>query len=115
MFPFEKLDVYNKSFALQRKVMVYLSDNKSLPVYIRNQYGRANLSIMLNLAEGSGRSTNKDRKNFFIIARGSVFECVAIIDLLLAQNEVDLEFHNELKSSYEEISRMIFAMIKNLS
>ena len=115
MFPFEKLEVYNKAFAMQRKVMVYLSDNKSLPVYIRNQYGRANLSIMLNLAEGSGRSTNKDRKNFFIIARGSVFECVAIIDLLLAQNEVSLQFHEELKSSYEEISRMIFAMIKNLS
>jgi four helix bundle protein len=86
-----------------------------LPVYIRNQCGRASLSIMLNLAEGSGRSTNKDRKNFFIIARGSVFECVAIIDLLLAQNEVSLEFHDELKSSFEEISRMLFALIKNLS
>ncbi len=95
MFPFEKLEVYNKAFAMQRKVMVYLSDNKSLPVHIRNQYGRANLSIMLNLAEGSGRSTNKDRKNFFIIARGSVFECVAIIDLLLAQNEVSLELHTD--------------------
>lgn len=33
MFPFEKLVVYNKAFAMQRKVMVYLSDNKSLPVY----------------------------------------------------------------------------------
>ncbi len=95
MFPFEKLEVYNKAFAMQRKVMVYLSDNKSLPGYIRNQYGRANLSIMLNLAEGSGRTTNKDRKNFFIIARGSVFECVAIIDLLLAQNEVSLELHTD--------------------
>jgi four helix bundle protein len=115
MFPFEKLEVYNKAFALQRKVMVYLSDNKNLPVYIRNQYGRASLSIMLNLAEGSGRSTNKDRRNFFIIARGSVFECVAIIDLLLAQNEVSLDLHTELKSYYEEISKMLFALIKNLS
>ena len=85
-----------------------------MPVYIRNQCGRASLSIMLNLAEGSGRSTNKDRKNFFIIARGSVFECVAIIDLLLAQNEVSSDLHTEFKSSYEEISKMLFALIKNL-
>jgi four helix bundle protein len=62
---------------------------------------------MLNLAEGSGRSTNKDHRNFFIIARGSVFECVAIIDLLLAQNEVSSDLHTEFKSSYEEISKML--------
>lgn len=115
MFPFEKLDVYTKAFASQQKVMIYLNNNKSLPIYMRNQYGRASLSIMLNIAEGSGRSTNKDRKNFLINARGSVFECVAIIDLLLAQTEVTEEFHTELKSSYEEISRMLFAMIRNLS
>lgn len=115
MFPFEKLVVYTKAFASQRKVMVYLNNKKYLPVYIRNQYGRASLSIMLSIAEGSGRSTNKDRKNFLINARSSVFECVAIIDLLLAQNEVNQEFHTELKSSYEEMSRMLFAMIRNLS
>ena len=114
MFPFEKLEVYNKAFAMQSKVMVYLGNNRGLPVYIRNQYGRASLSIMLNLAEGSGRSTNKDHRNFFIIARGSVFECVAIIDLLLAQNEVSSDLHTEFKSSYEEISKMLFALIKNL-
>ncbi|OYU94861.1 MAG: four helix bundle protein [Bacteroidetes bacterium B1(2017)] len=114
MFPFEKLVVYNKAFLLQGRVMDFLKNNKSLPVYLRNQYGRASLSIMLNLAEGSGRSTNKDRKFFFVVARGSVFECAAILDLLLAQKEVNPIFHNEIKTSYEEISRMLFAMIKNL-
>ncbi len=115
MFPFEKLDVYNKSFSAHQKAHNYLNLNKNLPSYLRNQYGRASLSIMLNIAEGSGRSTEKDRRGFLINARGSVFECVAIIDLLLAQKEVSEEFQTELKSSYEEISRMLFTMIKNLS
>jgi four helix bundle protein len=38
---------------------------------------------MLNIAEGTSRFSNKDRKNFFVIVRGSAFECVAILEYLL--------------------------------
>jgi len=114
MFPFEKLEVYKKAFASHQQVYALLISNVKIPGYIKNQYGRASLSIMLNIAEGSGRSTNKDRKSFMINARGSVFECVAIIDFLFAQNEVQESFHGEIKSGYEEISKMLYAMIKNL-
>ena len=115
MFPFEKLDVYNKAFASNQKVYNFLTSNSKIPGYLKNQYGRASLSIMLNIAEGSGRETKKDRKNFFVNARGSVFECVAIVDFLFAQKEIDVFFHDEIKGNYEEISRMLYAMIKNLS
>lgn len=37
---------------------------------------------MLNIAEGSGRFTDKNKRNFYVIARGSAFECVAVFDFL---------------------------------
>ncbi len=40
------------------------------------------MSIMLNIAEGSGRFSNKDKRNFYVIARSSVFECVALLEVL---------------------------------
>jgi len=36
----------------------------------------------LNIAEGSGKFSKADRKNYFVTSRGSVFECVAILDIL---------------------------------
>jgi four helix bundle protein len=114
MFPFENLEVYKKAFAAHQKAHTFLISNAKIPGYLKNQYGRASLSIMLNIAEGSGRNSNKDRRSFFITARGSVFECVAIIDFLLAQKEISDSFHLDIKSGYEEISKMLYAMIKNL-
>ncbi|MBK6331410.1 MAG: four helix bundle protein [Bacteroidetes bacterium] len=38
--------------------------------------------MVLNIAEGSGKASLNDRKNYFTIARGSVFECVAVNDIL---------------------------------
>ena len=79
-----------------------------------DQLNRASLSIILNIAEGSGKFSNADRKKFFIIARASIFECVAILDILHDENKIDTSlFKNQLVIS-EQISRILFTMIQNL-
>jgi four helix bundle protein len=92
----------------------YLKGNKDIPIYIKSQLGRACLSIMLNIAEGSAKFTNKDRKNFFAIARGSAFECSSLVNFLHSEGEVDTDFSNDLYSAFDEISRILYTMIKNL-
>jgi len=49
-----------------------------------------------------------------VIARGSVFECIAIFDILLDKNEItDLEYKNNY-IQLEEISKMLFSYIQKL-
>ena len=48
---------------------------------LRDQFARASASIVLNLAEGSGRSSKADQKRFYDIAFGSLRECQAVLDL----------------------------------
>ncbi len=48
---------------------------------MRDQLGRAALSIALNLAEGSGKRSPADQARFYEIAFGSVRECQAVFDL----------------------------------
>jgi len=47
--------------------------------FLADQPNRAAGSIATNLAEGNGRFTRADRKTFFIIARSSAQECVALL------------------------------------
>jgi four helix bundle protein len=49
---------------------------------LRDQLHRASLSIVLNLAEGSGKITAPDQRRFYSIAFGSLRETQALVDLL---------------------------------
>jgi four helix bundle protein len=55
MFTFENLDVYKKAFAQNQKIYRLLKTDIAIPRYVKDQLGRASLSIQLNIAEGSGR------------------------------------------------------------
>jgi hypothetical protein len=77
-FMFEKLEVYQKAVTLAAEMA---SLTESFPrgyYFLTDQLNRAALSIATNLAEGNGRFTKPDRKNFFTIARGSVQECAPV-------------------------------------
>ncbi len=82
MFDFEKLEVYSKAKLFNRDVSFFL-EHTNISKNKNDQLERAAFSIMLNIAEGSGRFTKPDKKNFYIIARGSAFECVAIFRFLI--------------------------------
>ena len=79
MFDFEKLEVYSKAKQFNSLVSSFL-ENAKVSKNKKYQFERVAFSIMLNIAEGTGRFTKPDKKNFYIIARGSAFECVAIFD-----------------------------------
>jgi four helix bundle protein len=114
LFDFQKLEVYRKSrdFHLKCKsIMKSISTER----YVNDQLGRASYSVVLNIAEGSAKLTKPDRRNFFTISRASVFECVAILDILRTEEKLnEREYSFSLKMA-DEISRILFAMIKNLS
>jgi hypothetical protein len=79
-FAFEKLLVYQKAVSFADEIA---SLTESFPrgyFFLADQLSRAALSIAANIAEGNGRFTKADRRNFFGIARGSVQECVPLLE-----------------------------------
>jgi four helix bundle protein len=82
---------------------------------LADQVNGAALSIAANIAEGNGRFTKADRRNFFGIARGSVQECVPLLELAARQASLQSAQHNRLKAQLEEIARMLSGLIKRQS
>ena len=114
MFDFEKLEVYKKAKYFNSEIRKFIIETKLDP-NTKDQLRRASFSIVLNLAEGSGRFTKPDRRNFYIISRSSIFECVAIVDVLKDEGILDKNRFQDFYNQAEEVSKMIFGMIKNLS
>ena len=92
MFDFEKLEVYRKAKQLNIEISGFLESETQISRNKKDQLERAAFSIMLNIAELTGRFTKPDKKNFYIIARRSAFECVAIFDYLSDQKVIDQIF-----------------------
>ena len=114
MFEFQNLEVYKKAKAFHVVCRNLIAKNK-LDNYVKDQLGRASFSIALNVAEGSAKFSKPDRRNYFTTARGSIFECVAVLDILKDQQLLsNSEFEILLKDA-DELSRILYAMIRNLS
>ena len=113
MFDFEKLAVYKKAKSFNSEIRDLIKSNR-FDTTTTDQLKRAAFSVVLNIAEGSGRFSKADRCNFFIISRSSLFECVAILDVIKDEDLTNMEEYNDLYSQAEELSRVLCAMIKNL-
>jgi four helix bundle protein len=113
-FAFEKLIVYQKAIDFADKVVAKTEQFPRGYGFLADQLNRAALSISANIAEGNGRFTKADRKNFFGIARGSVQECVPLLELARRRGLINEMIHTELCSNLEEIAKMLSGLINGL-
>ncbi len=115
MFDFEKLEVYQKVKQLNVETHQLLKRvGKELDLQYLDQWKRASLSILLNIAEGSGRQSQNDKNHFYTIARGSLNECVALLDLAFALEVLKKEDFDRLYEEYESASKMLFPLYRSV-
>lgn len=113
MFDFHKLTVYQKTKNLNKEILSLTAKLSQPHKSIKDQLTRASTSILLNIAEGSGRFTKRDKKNFYVIAKGSVYECVALLDILQDLNYLSEFEYKNFYGQFEEITKMLFGLIKS--
>jgi len=74
---------------------------------IGSQTIRASLSVVLNIAEGSGKSSEKEFIRFLDISFGSLYETRAILDSLFILEQISQQRLSELVLKLESIGRQI--------
>lgn len=114
MHNFKELRVWQNARRFVKEVYVTTKDFPADEKYgLISQMRRSVVSIPSNIAEGSGRGTDKDFSRFLNIALGSAYELQTLIFLSLDLELIIEEKVNELNSSLEEIQKMIYDLIKS--
>ena len=106
-FDHEKLDVYQEAIAFCGWVGEFLAAI-SAKAAAKDQLDRASTSIPLNIAEGNGKFSSKDRARFFEVARGSALECAACLDVLLVRK---LAREEEVATAKERLARIVQMLV----
>jgi four helix bundle protein len=115
MFDFEKLDLYQELKKMNLMVYKKIPTISGIDPYIIEQWKHASLSSLLNLAEGTGRMTPTDKQHFYTLSRGSIFECVALVELTKELGFLTKEEYEEFYLGYEKVSKMLLGMYRSQS
>ena len=113
-FDHEKLEVYREAVAFVAWLSAILEGAVRVGE-VKDQLDRASTSIPLNIAEGNGKYSLKDRCRFFDIAHGSALECAAGLDVLVAKEKLTTEQIRPGKERLQRIVRMLMGLIKRNS
>src|SRR5689334_20288186 len=113
-FDHEKLEVYRESMAFIAWLSTIL-DGAARLGDVKDQLDRASTSVSLNIAEGNGKYSPKDRCRFFDTAHGSALECAAGLDILVAKGKLTRDQICLGKQHLQRIVRMLMGLIKRNS
>jgi len=115
MSHYKKLLIWQKSISL---VTIIYRSTKKFPKEeifgITSQIRRSSVSIPSNIAEGSGRESNKDFVRFLYISLGSLFEMQTQLEIAKNIEYLTEEEFNNLYEDSREIERMLVSLIKKL-
>ncbi|RYJ40721.1 MULTISPECIES: four helix bundle protein [Flavobacterium] len=115
MSHFRKILVWQKSISLVTKVYkATRTFPKEETFGLTSQIRRSSISIPSNIAEGSGRESNKDFLRFLYISLGSLFEMQTQLEIAKNIIYISEEEFNLLYEDSREIERMLASLIKKI-
>ncbi len=112
---FEDIIAWQKARVLVNCVYRITKEGKfSKDFSLRDQVRRAAMSVMLNIAEGFARRTDKEFAHFLFIAHGSLAEVQSGLYIALDQGYLTQQGFDELYVQSNEVSKVISGFIKAL-
>lgn len=110
---FRKLVVWQQAHTLALMIYRAVSNFPDHEKFgITSQLRRASSSVSANIAEGSGRSTAKDKVHFYVIARGSLVECDNFLELAHDLQYINDESYKELLQHLNKVGFLLSRLIK---
>lgn len=112
---FRKLTVWQRSIAFVTDIYQLTSKfPKEEKFGLIDQIRRAAVSIALNIAEGSGASSDAEFIRFLRMAQRSAYEVLAALEIAINLKMASLNSLQDAISEVDQLSAMISGLIKKL-
>ncbi|MDX9851527.1 MAG: four helix bundle protein [Anaerolineaceae bacterium] len=113
---YKDLIVWQKSIKFASDVIDQAENLTSTRKHYRlvEQLEAAATSVPMNIAEGKGRYSTKEYKHFLMIARGSLYETMTLLEIFELKNWIKAEDFQNLQNQSLEIARMLTILHRNL-
>jgi four helix bundle protein len=111
-FDFKELDVYQAALAHYEWCLDVASRISPDRKVITWQMLKASLSVLLNLGEAGGRRGAAESAQYLRVARGSAFECAAMLDGLAAMEVITDDEYNVQEQLLARVGAMLSTMIR---
>ena len=115
MHKFTELKVYQKSLLFTKIVRDTIKNFPKDELFgLSSQFKRAADSIVLNITEGAGDSSQKEFGKFLGYSIRSGFECIGCIEIARENNFVTNIQYENLSNTVNEIIAMLYSLRKIL-
>ena len=116
MHNYKQLDVWNRGIELAASIYELTNDfPKEEKFGIISQMRRSAVSISSNIAEGAGRNSDNEFRQFLNISFGSCSELETQLIICIKLGYISDKESEKLLGELTEIQKMIFTLIKKFS
>ena len=115
-FAFKDLKVWQKGLYFANDVIDLTENLNTTRKHFRliEQIEASSASVAQNIAEGKGRFSKKEFRQYLYIARGSLYETVTLLNLFRLRNWISKDQLDELESQAFEIAKMLKGLINSI-
>ena len=116
-FGFEDLEVWSRAIEFAVLVIDTIECLETDRKHYRliEQLEAASTSVAMNIAEGKGRYSKKEFRQFLYIARGSLYETITLLEIFRRRDWITSEQYSNLEDQAKVIVKMIVGLAKFLN
>ncbi|MCB0497175.1 MAG: four helix bundle protein [Cyclobacteriaceae bacterium] len=115
MHNYKELKVWNKAVELSTVVYSLCAEFPKEERYgLKSQMQRSAVSIASNIAEGAGRNSDKEFRQFLAYAYGSCYELETQVIISRNVGLIENEISKSIQNQIIEITKMLYVLSKSL-
>ena len=113
---YEKLQTWQKAvdFAVAVMDIVETIDTGRKHYRLLEQIEACSTSVSMNIAEGKGRWSQKEYKQFLYYSRGSLYETLTLMTIFKKKKWIEITQYSKLRKQAMEINRMLNSLIYSI-